>query len=166
MSLDLTGRKLIFKCRTGSHLYGLATPESDTDYFGVFLPSAEDMLGMNRFDQQIEMDSKKVERNTKDDVDCTYFSLPKYLYLLLKNNPNIVETLFVNEENTITLTEEFKYLQDNFEKIISQKVYVTFGGYAQSQKKKLEVKAQRYKGLVEVVEYIETFYRSNEYLQT
>jgi predicted nucleotidyltransferase len=34
----MTDRKKICKIRVGSHLYGTNRPESDQDFYGVFLP--------------------------------------------------------------------------------------------------------------------------------
>jgi predicted nucleotidyltransferase len=36
--------ELIVEMRFGSHLYGTATPESDLDFKGVYLPEARDIL--------------------------------------------------------------------------------------------------------------------------
>jgi predicted nucleotidyltransferase len=155
-------RKIIFRCRTGSHLYGLNTPESDEDFMSVFLPNPEDILGLQKCEiiDNSTKSSASNERNTKDDIDDKFYSLPKYLHLLLQNNPNIVETLFVTPENIIICEPEFQFLIDNYNKIISQKVYYTFTGYAFSQKKKLEVKSTRYNSLVEACKLLEDYYFS------
>lgn len=34
---------IAFECLFGSHLYGTATENSDTDYLGVFIPSREEI---------------------------------------------------------------------------------------------------------------------------
>ena len=35
---------IVVKMKFGSHLYGTATPKSDIDYKGVYLPSREEIL--------------------------------------------------------------------------------------------------------------------------
>ena len=150
--------KTIFKCRIGSHLYGLNTPESDEDYIGVFIPDTESILGLQHV-EIIDKSTKKSSsrrRNTKEDVDYKLFSLHKFLQLLLNNNPNIVEILFANSDNILLEEPEFKFLRDNYDKIVSQKIYYSFSGYAFSQKKYLITKKERYLSLKNAVEYLDS----------
>ncbi len=36
--------RIIVKMKFGAHLYGTATPDSDVDYKGIFLPTKEELL--------------------------------------------------------------------------------------------------------------------------
>ena len=153
----MTDRKLIFKCRAGSHLYGLSTPESDEDFISVFIPSTAELLGLHNV-KQIDKSTKKSNekrRNTKDDTDDKMYSLPEFCRLILKNNPNLLELLFANEENIIVCEPEFKTLMLNYDEIISEKVLHSFTGYAFAQRKKLLGKKERYTSLVEGIKLIE-----------
>lgn len=157
-------RRILCRFRVGSHLYGLNRPESDEDYMGVFMPTAQDLLGLhpvNEVDNSTKSSSKN-QRNTSDDIDDKMYSLPKFLHLALQNNPNIVEIFFATKENTLTMSPEFQSLIDNVDKIISQKVFHTFTGYAFSQKKKLTVKSERYGSLVESVHDMENKFSVEE----
>lgn len=150
-------RRIIYKCKVGSHLYGLTTPESDEDFNSVFIPSNEDLLGLNPV-KEIDSSTKKSNedrRNTKDDIDDKAYALPHFVKLLLQNNPNIVELLFVKPENIIICEPEFQELIDNYHKVISTKILHTFTGYAFSQRKKLMVKKERYGNLCTAVANIE-----------
>jgi uncharacterized protein len=153
-------RKIIFRCKVGSHLYGLNTPESDIDYLSVFIPNSKDLLGLNKVEviDNSTKNSSSNRRNDKDDIDDKMYSLPKFLHLLLQNNPNIVEVLFATKNMIETCEPEFKFLMDNYDKIISTKVFHTFTGYAYSQKKKLEVKRDRYYSLVESIKWIDSYF--------
>jgi len=153
-------RRVIFRARVGSHLYGLNTPQSDEDFVSVFIPSNEDILGLNKVEMINESTKSSSEdrRNTVDDIDDVSYSLPKFLKLLLGNNPNIVELLFTDEKNTLICEPEFQVLRDNYDKFISTKVFHTFTGYAFSQKKKLVTKKERYGNLVRACECIEDIY--------
>jgi predicted nucleotidyltransferase len=75
--------KIIFKCRTGSHLYGLNNENSDEDFVGVFIPNEEYILGLKNIDEvdNSTKKSSKTGRNTKDDVDEKLYSRKKYLNL-------------------------------------------------------------------------------------
>lgn len=77
--------KVLFKIKSGSHLYGLNTPTSDLDYVGVYVEdSFEDFI--DPFNTKDEMDmsikSKKENgKNDKDAVDEKYFHIKKFIKL-------------------------------------------------------------------------------------
>lgn len=143
----------IFKARVGRPLYGLATPDSDEDFCGVFMPHSSQLLGLQPINEvsQNTKDSGSDRRNTADDVDDKQYSLQKFLHLALQNNPNIIELLFVNPENTLVCSPLFQELIDNRDKIISAKVFHTFSGYAHAQKHKLVTKRERFSSLREAL---------------
>lgn len=157
-------RKTIYRLKVGSHLYGLNRPDSDIDYMSVFIPTSEDLLGLNPVNEvdNSTKSSSSDRRNTAGDVDDKSYSLHKFMHLLLGNNPNIVEVLFAPEDVVEVCEPEFQTLIDNYQKIISQKVFHTFTGYAFSQKKKLTVKSERYGSLVESVHDMEKTFSTQE----
>lgn len=157
-------RRVLYKLRVGSHLYGLNHPESDEDYMGVFMPLAEDLLGLTKIEEidNSTKSSSSNRRNTAGDVDDKMYSLHKFMHLLLQNNPNIVEVLFATPENILVDSPEFQELRANTDRLISHKVFYTFTGYAFSQKKKLTVKADRYGSLVEAVDKMEKRFAREE----
>lgn len=61
--------KILVKAVAGSHLFGTNGPQSDKDFKGVFLPSAEDIL-LGKFDQTIHQSTNNAvgQKNTKDDI--------------------------------------------------------------------------------------------------
>jgi len=150
----------IFKARVGSQLYGLATPDSDEDFCGVFMPSSEQLLGLQPINEvsQSTKDSGSDRRNNSDDVDDKQYSLQKFLHFALQNNPNIVELLFVNPENTLVCHPLFQELIDNRSRIISAKVFHTFSGYAHAQKHKLVTKRERFQSLKVGLEWFMTIW--------
>ena len=163
MSMEDFG-KTIYRLKTGSHLYGLARPESDVDYMGIFIPRSDFLLGLkevNEVDRSTKSSSAS-HRNTSDDVDDKSYALPKFLHLVLQNNPNIVEVLFARPDVVEVLEPEMRDLLDNREKLLSQRVFHTFTGYAFSQKKKLTVKSERFTSLVEGTKYLEESYTPEE----
>lgn len=153
-------RRLLYKLRVGSHLYGLNRPESDEDYMGVFMPTADDLLGLKKVEEvdNSTKSSSEERRNTAGDVDDKSYSLHKFMHLLLQNNPNIVEVLFATPENILVDSPEFQELRENTGKLLSQRVFHTFTGYAFSQRKKLTVKSERYHSLVSGVKALEMMF--------
>lgn len=148
-------RKIIAKIRTGSHLYGLNTINSDEDFFSIFIPNEKDLLGLKTLDYIDNSTNKSDAKNTNKDIDDKLYSLQKYLNLLIQNNPNIVETLFVNNENLIKNSFEFEELRANYDRFISRKAINTFYGYAVSQRSKLNIKSKRYKSLCVAEGYLQ-----------
>lgn len=149
--------KVIYKIKTGSHLYGLNTPESDEDYGGIILPTPRQLLGIHKV-EEIDLSSpgaKTDRRNTKEDTDEKYYSLDKFLKLLSNNNPNIVEFLFVPDNMIINDSEIMKTLRANADKFITKRVFKSFSGYAISQKKKMVVKRERFLNLQKGIKLIE-----------
>lgn len=85
--------KIIAKITAGSRLYGLDTPESDTDTRGVFLStSPSDILGLGRF-----------EIFKRESEDAVFFELRHFLAGLKRTNTNMLELLHADEEDFETI---------------------------------------------------------------
>ena len=147
-------RKTILQVKSGSHMYGLNTSESDIDFISIFLPTAKDVLGLKVLDHIDDSSNKSNTKNTKDDIDDWKYAVRHFLKLLLNNNPNIVELLYIKE--AIVLEPEFQFLIDNRDRIVSKRIFNSFTGYAISQKNKLVGKSERYHSLNEGIKKIET----------
>lgn len=116
---------LLFKVISGSHAYGLATPESDIDMKGVFL-LPNDYLLVNNYIPQVSNETN----------DITYYELNRFLELVKENNPNIIEILYTTENNILFCDDRFRIILDNRDKFLTKNIKNTFGGYALSQIKK------------------------------
>jgi uncharacterized protein len=115
--------KIICKVITGSKLYGTATPQSDTDIRGVFIPTSEFYFGfLNKVEQ--------VESHVPDE---TFWEITKFFRLCLDNNPNIMELLFIPKDFIINKTEEWDKIIAHRDLFLSTKARHTFSGYAVSQ---------------------------------
>jgi len=121
---DLKQKQLILlECISGSRAYNLATPTSDTDIKGVFYLPKEQFYGLNYIPQI-----------TDETNDTVYYELGRFVDLLLKNNPNIIELLATPEDKIRIkhpLMDQFKATH-----FLSKKCKDTFGGYAFTQIKK------------------------------
>jgi len=111
---------LLFECISGSNAYGLNTPESDTDIRGVFYLPKDKFYGLH-YVQQVE-DEKK---------DVVYYELGRFVELLLKNNPNMLELLATPEDCVLYRDP----IMDNLtvDMFLSKLCKNTFAGYAISQ---------------------------------
>jgi predicted nucleotidyltransferase len=150
---------LIYLVRTGSHLYGTNTPESDEDFVGVFIPHKEYLIG---FKEVKEVDCSIVDKdesgkNTKDATDIKVYSLKQFLKLAGDVNPNIVELLFVNKENILFMSEDFRIFRENYHLFINERVQHSFQGYARQQFKKGVTKAQNFNKLKEIIKILDKY---------
>lgn len=114
---------LLFDCISGSRAYGLHTPQSDTDMKGVFLLPKRVYYGLEYTDQ--------VNNETNDEV---YYELKRFIDLLVKNNPNILELLNTPEDCIKHRHPIMDLIKP--EMFLSKLCKQTFAGYAQSQIKK------------------------------
>jgi hypothetical protein len=128
---------------TGSNLYGTATPSSDKDYVGIFIPPIEYYLGLHKIEEQdCSIVSKhKNGRNTLNAIDRKFYEIKKYFKLALNSNPNILELLFAPKDKIIYVDKMGQSILDNRDLFTSQLCKKSFLGYASSQKHKMIIKA-------------------------
>ncbi len=111
---------IILEAISGSVAYGLNTPQSDIDIRGVFILPKEKFFSM-QYTPQIN------EKNN----DITFFELNRFGELLSKNNPNILELLYVPAD--CIKSEHYLFKKFKNISILSKLCKNTFAGYAQSQ---------------------------------
>jgi uncharacterized protein len=114
---------LLLDCISGSRSYGLHTATSDTDKRGVFVQARQGYYGLSY-----------VEQIANDSNDEVYYELKRFIDLLSKNNPNILELLNTPEDCVLYKHRVMQLIQP--EKFLSKLCNQTFAGYAQSQIKK------------------------------
>ena len=81
---------ILLKGVVGSTAYGLATPESDVDYMGVYMEPKESFLGL-----RLVQEKDLTVHNTSDELDTTFHEVGKFFRLALKSNPSIMELLWL-----------------------------------------------------------------------
>lgn len=113
----------------GSHAYGTSTPTSDVDYRGIFVADPQYILTPFYNVGTVEISGEE---------DTVYHEVGKYLELLIDQNPNIIETLWVDESCVEYSTPAYDYLRSNRETFLSNKCMYTYSGYANSQLKRLK----------------------------
>lgn len=116
--------KHICRIVAGSRLYGLETPESDTDTRGVFLNTDPgEILGLSRRD---------VIKHSSDDSLLLEFR--HFLSHLRKTNTSSIELLFA--EGFDLLTEEFRSVRENRYRLIdSDKFFLSLLGYIHNERR-------------------------------
>ena len=121
---DLKDQGLIlYECISGSRAYGLATETSDTDIKGVFYMPKDRFYGLQYVEQ--------ISNETNDEV---YYELGRYVELLIRNNPNILELLATPAESILYRHPVMAHLTG--EMFLSRLCKETFAGYAVTQIRK------------------------------
>lgn len=111
---------ILLEVISGSKSFGIASEKSDTDIKGVFYLPKNDFYGMGYIPQ--------IANETNDIV---YYEVGRFVELLLKNNPNILEVLATPEEFILFKHPIMSLL--NLEDFLSKLCKDTFGGYAVTQ---------------------------------
>lgn len=121
--LENDSSNLLLKCISGSQAYGLALPHSDIDIKGVFIQPKNEYYGLTYIDQ--------INNETND---IMYYEIKKFIGLLLKNNPNILELLSTPDDCILHRHPAMNLLKP--ETFLSRLCNQTFGQYAYAQIKK------------------------------
>jgi len=146
-------RKIIFETRVGSHLYGTNRSDSDEDFQGVFVPSKQDLLGIQNCPTEWSMNEKKSEtiQNQKGDVDRKFYSLKRFLHLASDGQPGQLELLFATRESTVSYDSTWSRILDNTSLFLSRKSIVPFIGFALSQAHKATIKGENLNHIRELI---------------
>lgn len=116
--------KEICRIVAGSRLYGLDTPESDTDTRGVFLNTdSAEILGLSR---------REVIKSESEDT--VLFEFRHYLGHLRNTNTSAIELLFA--EGFDILEDEFRVVRENRLNLIdSDRLFVSLMGYIEGERR-------------------------------
>lgn len=120
---------LIVRHLAGSQAYGTSTPTSDTDFRGIFMADKEFIL--TPFFTVNEVSDTKEE-------DTKYYELNNYMKLYLDANPNILESLWVDESDIQVSTGLYDHLRAARSELLSSKIAFTYTGYAHNQAKRMK----------------------------
>lgn len=111
----------------GSRLYGTYLPDgqSDVDYGGVYIADNDTMLGLAEFYEPQISDEKH---------DTTYYELGRWVELLMKANPNALESLYAPEDKIIgEVHPAIQLFRDNRELFLTKECFGSLVGYARTQ---------------------------------
>jgi hypothetical protein len=118
---------LLFESVRGSHLFGLQTPTSDIDTFGIFCCPPELLFGTGKDYVSI------VESDKNDDY---WDEIGKFVRELGKSNPNALEALFTPDKWVKYFDPSLQPLWDIRDSLITKACFKSFSGYAIDQIKK------------------------------
>jgi uncharacterized protein len=114
---------LLLKSLSGSRAQQLHLPTSDTDIKGIFVAPQRELYGFSH--------PLQLSNTTNDEV---YFEIGRFIDLLSKNNPNIMELLSTPAKSVLFWHPLMELIRP--EDFLSKLCRDTFAGYAASQIKK------------------------------
>lgn len=145
---------LLYEFVRGSVSQGINTPLSDTDHGGVYLAPAEQLLGLG-LDYQDEI------KDAKGDDD--WMELNKFMRLLLKSNPTVLESLFIDDKYVLYEHPIMTEIKKHRNEFITKECFSGFIGYSCEQIKKCRsLKKLFVQPIVErktVLDFCYTFYK-------
>lgn len=117
--------QLAYKYVRGSTLYNTNIETSDVDYGGVFILPNEKLLGLPDFYKDQVSDEKH---------DTTYYEFNRWVELLLKANPNALESLYVPQDKIVgDIHPAVKLIMDNRDLFLTKECFKSLSGYAYAQ---------------------------------
>lgn len=126
---ELMKDNMLVKHYAGSLAYGTNLPTSDVDFRGIF---CADPVNVRTPFFTVRESTDVEEEDTK------LYELSHYMKLTLDCNPNVVETLWVDDSDITFRTAAYDLLRDNRHRLLSSKLAFTFSGYALSQLKRIK----------------------------
>ena len=125
MNIQELENKLAYKFVRGSTLYNTNIETSDVDYGGVFILPNEKLIGLSDFYQDQVSDEKH---------DTTYYEFNRWVELLMKANPNALESLFVPTDKVIgDIHSAVQLIIDNRDMFLTKECFKSLSGYAYAQ---------------------------------
>ncbi|WP_026499211.1 nucleotidyltransferase domain-containing protein [Butyrivibrio sp. WCD2001] len=121
------GNRIMLLGLGGSYAYGTNNENSDIDFRGVTLQMPSDLLGLTEFDQYED-----------DKTDTVIYGFNKLVKLLVECNPNTCEMLGLDDDQYLIMSDLGQELKDNSHMFLSKRAIKTFGGYADSQLRRLQ----------------------------
>jgi len=137
----------------GSHSYGMATEKSDIDIRGWCIPPKKYWLSYHKRFEQHDPTWELNECPWKEaiqayagsqqftipnlPIDAGVYNISKFMKLAADCNPNIIELLFVDNEDVLVCAPEAVILREARHEFLSSKCKYTFGGYAYAQLKRI-----------------------------
>ena len=111
----------------GSHLYQMAGPDSDLDVRGMYRATERDLFSLGGPQEVVNGDG-----------DTQIFELGKFISLLVKSNPTVLELLWL--PSYLALSHVGGTLVENRDLFMTQKIRTVYLGFAKGQAKEFEKK--------------------------
>ncbi|MCX7666871.1 MAG: nucleotidyltransferase domain-containing protein [Gemmataceae bacterium] len=135
----------------GSFAYGVSADTSDMDVYGFCIPPKEEIFPHLRgeiegFGTQKQRFKQYQQHHLKEpdalagkgrEYDVTIYNIVDYFQLVMKNNPNMIDSLFTPEMCVLHITRIGQMVRDRRKIFLHKGAWHTFKGYAYQQVTKM-----------------------------
>lgn len=132
----------------GSQAYAVSNSDSDWDVYGFCIPPKYIVFPhtagyINKFDNDNPVFDQFQEHHVNDEsknrvYDFTIYSIVKYFKLVMDNNPNMIDSLFVPRRCILYTTQLGELVRENRKLFLHKGCWHKFKGYAYAQLKKMK----------------------------
>jgi len=134
--------KLVVRMKFGSHLYGIATSDSDIDYKGVFLPSKDEIL-LGRVPKCHSWSTGyAASKNRPSDVDVETYSLHYFIMMACEGQMVALDMLHAPGSFIVESSDIWKSIVRERRRFYTKSLK-TFISYARRQTSKYGIKGSR-----------------------
>ena len=146
----------IVKMLFGSSLYGTNTPESDTDYKGIYLPQLSDCILGKVKPNLTTSTGKSLSKNNSTDIDEEIFSLQEFIKLALKGEMIALDMLHAPQNMILETSDIWKEIQSK-RHLFYCKDMRAYLSYIKKQCSKYSCKGSRLADTTKLIKYFERF---------
>jgi len=117
--------------------YDKEITSDDVDIMGIFIPPPECLFGIDNVETINRQIPEKRKGGEEVVWDIVYYSLPKFMRLVLKQNPNVLGFLWLKDEHYFKVEWGGQKLIHERDRLLSKRCYDSYRGYAWGQFKRM-----------------------------
>lgn len=140
---------VMFEGMTGSVAYAVSNDMSDMDIVGFCMPPKEmvfphlagEIPGFGNQIQRFEQFQQHHIKKDNREYDISIYSITKFFQLVMENNPNMIDVLFLPRRCVLHSTQMYEKIRDNRHIFLHKGSWFKFRGYSYSQLSKIRNKS-------------------------
>jgi len=127
---------IIHEVQVGSRLHGVIVEGTDDDdRMGTYVPTPRRVLGLGEAKTHVYRDGGAHSKLGKDDKDYVWYPIQKYVSLVVKGNPSVLQTLYAPPHQQFVLSRWGDALMAGLATFgVSQQAAPRYLGYLTSQR--------------------------------
>lgn len=139
-----------YEVMMGSVAYAISNDTSDIDVYGYCIPPKEyifphldgKIIGFGKAPKKFDVWQQHhiKDLQAEKEYDCSIYSIIRYFQLVMENNPNMIDSLFVPRRCVLHTTQIGEYVREHRKTFLHKGSWHKFKGYAYSQVHKMNIK--------------------------
>lgn len=134
--------------KMGSQAYGCSEDDSDQDIYGFCIPPLDmifphlhgEILDFGRQHPRFKVYQEHHLLYNNANYDISIYSIVHYFNLLMENNPNMLDSIFTQDDDVIFQSKISKLVRDNKHIFLHRGSYLRYTSYAHAQFHKIKNK--------------------------